>query len=164
MKKILVLSACVLFTGCFSGPVISSSEYNAIIPLGQSEVGIFIPTNWEKLNLPSASENVVLLARSGSQNLALSLETNSKTTNGESLCEGAKNGFSPFELVLVTENECRFRGRVSANTPMREFWQKIVKAPKSDNFLLASCSQETRASNMRDCQSIINSFGILDKK
>lgn len=155
----------VIMAGCFSAPIsLQDSNYNAVIPLGNHDVGIFIPAAWEKLSLPNASENVILLARSATQNLALSLESRATSTNGESICNGIQSGFSPFELVETTENECRFRGRVSANTPMREFLQKIVKAPDLDNFLLASCSQEIRIGDMRECEEIINSFGILDKK
>lgn len=154
----------MILVGCFSEPIISSNSYNAIIPLANNEVGIFIPSTWENLTLPKASENVVLLVRNGSQNLALSLENGAQNTNGESICNGAKNGFSSFEITFISDDECRFRGRVSVNTSVREFWQKIVKAPKSDQFLLASCSQDLRANNMNECKQIINSFGILDKK
>ncbi len=164
MKKILIISATLLFTGCFSGPIIESSNHNAVIPLGNEDVGIFIPADWEKLKLPGASDNVVLLASKTTQNFAISLENGAQTTTGESICNGAANGFNPFEVIAISDTECRFRGRVSTNTPMREFWQKIVKTPKSKTFLLASCSQETRFSDMGDCEDMIYSFGILDKK
>lgn len=146
-----------------SGPSLESA-HNAVIPLGERDAGIFIPDSWEKLNLPNASDNVVMMARNGSENLVVSFENNASSTTGDSICDGAKHGFDPFEVVTTSDDECRFRGRVSINTPMREFWQKMVRATDSDNFLLASCSKEVSSSVISGCEEIIYSFGILDKK
>ena len=153
----------MLFVGCLPTPTLTTN-HNAVIPLDGSDVGVFIPESWEKLKLPAGSDNVVLLARNGAQNFVMSLENGASTTDGISICDGAEKGFSPFEIILENESECRFRGKVSETTPMREFWQKIVKSPKSNTFLLASCSQEIHLGDMNDCSDIIYSFGILDKK
>ncbi len=160
--KYLLLVFALTFFGC-SSPIVENTTHNAVIPLGNEDVGLFIPESWEKVVPPSGGENIVLMARSGSENIAISFEYSTDTVTGTALCEGAAKGFSPFEQILADETQCFFSGHPAPNTPLRYFWQKIITALDSNNFLLLSCSAEQHSSSPSECATILESFKILDK-
>jgi hypothetical protein len=162
MKYILSLGFLLVILGC-STPTISPDSHNAVIPFGEEEVGIFIPPSWEKIRHPSGADGIILLARNGDENIAVSFEQSNELATGSSLCNGAAKGFSPFEQTFMDEENCFFSGHPSANTPLRHFWQKIVHMPNETNFLLASCSIEQQSPNNSSCPTILESFKILDK-
>ena len=161
MKYLLLGFALILF-GC-SSPIVEKTTHNAVIPLEQEDVGIFVPQSWEKVTSPSGGENIVLMARNGSENMAVSFEYSADIVTGNALCQGAAKGFSPFEQILVDETQCFFSGHPAPNTPLRYFWQKVVSASASNNFLLLSCSAEQQSAANSECATILESFKILDK-
>jgi len=160
--KCLLLVFALTFFGC-SSPIIENTTHNAVIPLGAEDVGLFIPESWEKVVPPSGGENIVLMARNGSENMAVSFEYSTNTVMGNALCEGAKKGFSPFEQILADETQCFFSGHPAPNTPLRYFWQKVLSTLDSNNFLLLSCSAEQNSAAKSECANILESFKILDK-
>ncbi len=162
MKYLLLGFALTLF-GC-SSSIIESSTHNAIIPLENEEIGIFIPELWEKITPPTGGENIVLMARNGAENVVVSFEYSAEKITGNALCKGAKKGFSPFEQILTDETQCFFSGHPAPNTPLRYFWQKTISTSDSNNFLLLSCSAELQGSSNSECATILESFKILDKK
>ena len=162
MKYLLSLGIAFLIIGC-STPTIIDDAHNTIISLGNKEVGLCLPESWEKITPPAEGENIVLMARNGNENLTISFEQNKKLVTGNALCNGAKKGFSPFKQIFVDEENCFFSGHPSPNTPLRKFWQKIIRLPDETNFLLASCSIEKQSNSESSCPAILESFKILDK-
>ncbi len=163
MKNFLILVLALTIAGC-STPVIHDDPYNAIIPLGNAEVGIFIPESWKKLQTPDDGKNIVLMAQNGSDNVVISFEYSDELVTGEALSKGAETGFLNFTQNFVDENQCFFNGNLSTNTPTRSFWQKIIHTSESTNFLLLSCSSEQINASDSPCPEILKSFKILDKK
>jgi hypothetical protein len=162
--KYFIFSVLVLaITGC-SSPIIKQEPHNAIIPLGSADVGIFIPESWETIKNPANGKNIVLMAQNGSDNVVVSFEYSNKIITGEALSNGAKTGFARFSETFVDETQCFFVGHLAANTPLRNFWQKIIRTPESANFLLVSCSSEQLNAPNSQCPEILKSFKILDKK
>ncbi len=161
--KYFLLAFALTFAGCTS-PIIENSAHNAVIPLGNKNVGIFIPESWEKITHPSSGKNIILMARNGIENVAISFEYSDEIVMGKALCEGAAKGFSPFEQTFVDEDQCFFSGHPAPNTPLRNFWQKIVRTPETTNFLLMSCSTEQQGSSISQCPELLENFKILDKK
>lgn len=163
MKYILSLGIAFLIVGCSTSSILPET-HNAVIPLGDEEVGIFIPESWEKIPLPSNTKNIILLAQNNSENIAISFNESEEMVTGTSLCAGAEKGFSPFEQTFVDDNHCFFSGHPSPDTPIRHFWQKTIHLPEKTSFLLASCSTEKREISSSQCSNILESFKILDKK
>jgi uncharacterized protein YcfL len=162
MKYILSLGCLFFLVGC-STPTITPDSHNAVIPLGAREAGIFIPESWEKITPPTGGENIVLMARNGDENITISFEQSSERVTGNALCNGAEKGFSPFEQIFVDADNCFFSGHPAPNTPLRSFWQKIVRVPDENNFLLVSCSAEQQSAANSQCPAIIESFNILEQ-
>lgn len=163
MKYLLSLGIAFLVMGCSTPSIIEEDSHNAVIPLGNKDVGIFIPESWEKITHPSHADTIILMARNGEENIVISFEKDPERVTGSSLCNGAKKGFSSFEQTFVDEENCFFSGHPTLNTPLRNFWQKIVRLPNETSFLLASCSIEKRQSTDTKCPTILESFKILDK-
>lgn len=161
MKYFLIVLGLAL-TGC-SSPLLVQSPYNAIIPLNGVEVGVFIPESWEKVSAPSNGQNIVLMAQNGVENVVISFEYSDAAVTGQALCKGATSGLANFNQIFVDNEQCVFSGHPASNMPLRNFWQKIVRTPASNNFLLMSCSTELLTTASSTCPSILESFKILDK-
>lgn len=161
MKQFLLIAFALTIVGC-SSPTITPDMHNAVIPLETEEVGIFIPESWEKVAQPSSGANVILMARNGDENIVISFEQSNELVTGSSLCDGAAKGFSPFQQTFVDDDHCFFSGHLAPNTPLRNFWQKIVRTADTKNFLLASCSIEQQSTIDTTCPAILESFKILE--
>lgn len=162
MKYILSLGLLLCLAGC-STPTSTSNSHNAVIPIGTAKAGVFIPESWEKITPPTEAKNIILMARKGDENITISFEQSNELVTGNSICNGAAKAFSPFEKIFVNTDNCFFSGHPSPDTPLRNFWQKIVRAPNENDFLLMSCSAEKISASNSECPSILDSFNILDK-
>ena len=70
MKHFILIALVLAVTGCTS-PIKTTSKHNAIIPLGNQEVGVFIPESWKKISPPETGKNVVLMAQNGAHNVVI---------------------------------------------------------------------------------------------
>ena len=171
MKKILAVFACSLILyGCGSSDntdnsagntqTESSTKANIEISLGKSVWNMSLPKTWEKM-AAFPKKGIIFLAREGTQNIAISHEKGFSENLIENLFNTTKNSLSMVTEISRTENSLIFRGKLSATTPMREFYQKIFPVPNNDKFLLVSCSQEVASLDKLDCPDILDSIYLV---
>jgi hypothetical protein len=116
-----------------------------------------LPKTWEKVS-SQPEKGIIFLAREGTQNLAISHEKGFSDNLVENLLKTTKNSLSMVEEISQTNDSLIFRGKLSATTPMREFYQKILAGPNNEKFLLISCSQEIANLERLDCPEILDSI------
>jgi len=168
MKKLLIVFVCGLFLyGCGgssdtenpanSGDDVASSQIE--VSLGENKWLMNLPANWEKI--PAYPEKgVIFLARRGTQNLVITHEKGYTDNLIETLFQTTAKSLDIIEKLEQTEDSLIFRGKLSATTPMREFYQKILVGPQQKKFLLVSCSQEVANLDELDCPDILDSIAL----
>ena len=168
MKKLLIVFVCGLFLyGCGgsndtenpanSGDDVASSQIE--VSLGENKWLMSLPKTWEKI--PAyPQKGVIFLARNGTQNVVITHEKGYSPDIIEKLFQTNAKSLDIIEKLDQSEGSLIFRGKLSATTPMREFYQKVLPGPQQEKFLLVSCSQEVANLDELDCPDILDSIGL----
>ena len=127
------------------------------LALGSKKWTMSLPKTWEKVS-PFPKKGVLFLAREGTQNIVITHERGFSPNLLDTLFETTKNSLDTIEKISQTDDSLIFRGKLSATTPMREFYQKVLIGPNSEKFLLISCSQEVSKLDKLDCPDILASI------
>jgi len=138
-------------------PTESSTQANIEISLGESIWNMSLPKTWEKMK-SFPEKGIIFLARKGTQNIAISHEEGFTENIAERLMKTTKSSLSMVEEVSIATDYLIFRGKLSATTPMREFYQKVLVGPNNEKFLLVSCSQEVSNLEKLNCPDILASI------
>lgn len=172
MKKILtVFVVSLLLYGCGgsgdeaentskNSETATATESNIEISLGESVWNMTLPKTWEKLKA-FPEKGVIFLAREGTQNIAISHEAGFTENISERLLKTLQDSLSMVEVLSEEGDTLIFRGKLSATTPMREFYQKVVPIAETGKFLLISCSQEVANLQTLNCPAILDSIYLI---
>ncbi len=169
MKKIFLVLSCLIFlSGCGTENSDESSanfsddsqELPIELSLGERKWQMSLPKNWETVPA-KPQKGIIFLARFGSQNLVISNEVGNDSDLIKTLLETTKKSLDMIEPISQTEDTLIFRGKLSATTPQREFYQKVLLGPEN-RYLLVSCSQEVVNLEKLDCPEILNSIYLKE--
>ncbi len=169
MKKLLIVFVCGLFLYGCGGSNDTENPANSVdtdvpnsqiaVSLGENKWLMSLPKTWEKI--PAYPEKgVIFLARNGTQNIVITHEKGYSADIIEKLFQTNAKSLDIIEKLEQTEYSLIFRGKLSATTPMREFYQKILVGPQQEKFLLVSCSQEVANLDELNCPGILDSIAL----
>lgn len=161
----MVLGFFLLGCGSGSDTVLPPTDPTDAFRVGDTTWGLELPDTWQRVSSPEGFETV-FLAQKESQNFVILQEQGTTENLAVSILTKAQENFIEFEEIYLNDktDTFRFRGKTALDSPAREYIQKVFLIPRTEAFLIGSCSWEPDISSSGDCQDIIDSWQIsVDK-
>ncbi len=159
MKKILLIGFCVFLTGCFGDNYSRSKNHTEKFKIENSLFKFELTEEWETLT-PNNKKGEVILAQKNDENLVITHQNNYEKNITDIIIKSLEKNFFSFKLINKNKNNWQFKGKLTAKSPLRKFYQKIIQIPDSNHFLYASCSNEIFEDRESECVDILKSFKL----
>lgn len=159
MQKILLIATLFILTGCGSDTATTETNQTKF-KIGNTTLSTEVPKHWTNIPLKNADE--VFIAESGNTNFII-LRKNGYTENiKNTILNDLKENLFSFSLQAQSEHQWQFLGKLSARTPQRDFYQKIIPIAGTSQYLWGSCSSDYIESIRSDCPSILDNWVIVN--
>jgi hypothetical protein len=160
-----ILIVSLFFWGCGdsnSGISLSNQkdqELTEYIHIGNQHWSIEKPEKWSLLeNLYKKESYAIFAMEYRDQKFIIQQNQESDKNLEETIFNNAKNDLFFFYPVEFSTNLWKYRGKLDAKTPLREFWQKTYRLKTYPYILIGTCSFEYAPEKEHDCEKIIDSW------
>ena len=143
------LSAC----GSQSGNKTNfNSDFSLKFKIAKTKFKISLPPGWTSIK---PEKNIIFQAVHGESSIVVSQIPSIDPQKSFSI---ASDKFFEFKKLEFSENFWRFRLKKNSFDQSRDFAQKIIQIPRTENAILVSCSTKTELSSEVDCEKIVKTL------